>query len=284
MRRVVALGVLVGVAAAGAPSGQRQTATLFEGARLIVGDGRAIESGAFVVENGRLIAVGERNAVRAPVGAARVDLTGKTVMPALVNAHVHLVRDREADEDLVALMRDRGVAIIPNMAISENGTHASPPEWLDDPLLGEVTAPDDLTRIRASFGVRTPQAVERATNTYRGMERSLARLNAAGVKIAFGTDAGALRDHVHAFTDHRELHLMVRAGLTPMEAIVAATRGSAGLAGLDDHGTLAAGKSADFIVLDANPLDDIRNTRRIGQVYLRGAQVDRQKLRSSWGR
>jgi imidazolonepropionase-like amidohydrolase len=127
----------------------------------------------------------------------------------------------------------------------------------------------------ASFNGRNPQAVERAAATFRGMERSVARMKAAGVKFAFGTDAGAVRDHVHAFTDHRELDIMVRAGLTPMEAISAATSGSAELIGLTDLGALTPGKSADFIVLDANPLDDIRNTRRIAAVYLRGAQVSR---------
>jgi imidazolonepropionase-like amidohydrolase len=444
------LAALFVALAAAVPVGQTPSATLFEGARLIPGDGRGpVERSAFLVQNGRIAAVGEQGKVSAPAGAGRIDLTGKTVMPALVNAHVHLgfqrgavfaaenytrdniadqlqryayagvaavlslgtdpapipddmraaqragtlggalfrmagrgiappdagpanaamkpsaygvtteaearaavreqaargvdvikiwvddrngsvpklspelaravideaharklkviahifyladakwlaearvdgfahlVRDREADEELVALMRKHDVTIIPNMAISENGTYTAPPEWIDDPLLRDVTSPDDLARIRASFASRTPQAAERATATFRGMERSVARMKSAGVRIAFGTDAGAVRDHVHAFTDHRELHLMVRAGLTPMEAIVAATRGAADLVGLTDHGTIAAGKSASFIVLDANPLDDIRNTRRISRVYLRGAEIEREKLRSSWGR
>jgi imidazolonepropionase-like amidohydrolase len=70
---------------------------------------------------------------------------------------------------------------------------------------------------------------------------------------------------------------MVIAGMTPMQVIVAATRNSAEFLRMTDAGTLQAGKSADFIVLDANPLDDITNTRRISAVVLRGAAVDRSQ-------
>jgi imidazolonepropionase-like amidohydrolase len=91
------------------------------------------------------------------------------------------------------------------------------------------------------------------------------------VRIAVGTDGNT------PWAPHAEMADMVAAGMTPMQVIVAATRNGAEFLRMTDAGTLAAGKSADFIVLDANPLDDITNTRRIASVYLRGAAVDRSR-------
>ena len=102
--------------------------------------------------------------------------------------------------------------------------------------------------------------------------RNLARLNQAGATIAFGTDGST------PWAVHQEMEDMVRSGMTPAQVIVAATRNSAGLMQITDIGTVAVGKSADFIVLDANPLDEITNTRRIATVYLRGMEVNRDAL------
>ena len=106
--------------------------------------------------------------------------------------------------------------------------------------------------------------------------RNLARESKEGILIALGTDGDVPWAH------HLEMEDMVAAGMTPAQVIVASTRNAAQVLKLRDLGTVAAGKSADFIVLDANPLDNITNTRRIAAVYLRGTTVDRAALRARW--
>jgi imidazolonepropionase-like amidohydrolase len=106
--------------------------------------------------------------------------------------------------------------------------------------------------------------------------RNLARENKEGILIALGTDGNVPWAH------HLEMEDMVAAGMTPTQVIVASTRNAAQVLKLSDLGTVAVGKSADFIVLDANPLDNITNTRRMASVYLRGTAVDRAALRARW--
>ncbi len=195
-----------------------------------------------------------------------------------IDAFAHLVRDQEMDDESVALVKQHHVFMMPNLGLAESRTHAEPSSWLDDPLYRETTPAALVEHVRASYAQRTPAAVEAAQKTYRIMQRNLAKLNAAGAVIGFGADSGAVPDYFHAYNTHRELQLMVEAGMTPAQVLTAVTVTSAEFLRLQDHGTLDAGKSADFLVLDADPLREVANTRKISKVYLRGEELDRQKL------
>jgi imidazolonepropionase-like amidohydrolase len=108
--------------------------------------------------------------------------------------------------------------------------------------------------------------VKKARDFYQLQARNLAKINAAGVRIALGTDSG----ETVGWTVHQELTDLVAAGMTPAQVITAATKTAAEVVRIDQLGTIAPTKSADFLVLDANPLENINNTRRISKVYLRG--------------
>jgi len=407
------LGLLL-VTARPTPVAAQATAggvTVFEGATLIVGDGSApIENAVFIVNGTRFTQIGRAGQVQVPAGARRVDLSGKTVMPAIIDTHTHLatdrerlvdqlqrkayygvgvaislgqdtsdvafrvreetipnaarfrtagrgitmpepgrteapywvttvadsrkavqelaarkvdlikiwvddrngmykkltpelygaiideahknglrvtahifaledakgllragidafahgVRDRDIDDDFVNMMRQRpAVVLVPNLPGRGVATDLG---WLGDSVPAE-----ELQRLQAAATDRPS-----VQQTFGIQARNLAKLNAVGVRIALGTDGSASWAH------HLEMEDMVAAGMTPAQVIVAATRNAADLLKLTDAGTVAAGKSADFLVLDANPLNDIKNTRRIADVYLRGTTVDRTALRARW--
>jgi imidazolonepropionase-like amidohydrolase len=431
------------------PSG----AVLYEGGRLIVGDGSApIEGGALVVQNARITAIGRQGNVKAPAGAARVDLAGKTVMPTMINVHVHIgyegyttwgaenytprnVLDhlqREAfygtavtqsvgsspTDASIQFQRDQQAGkfppasryfFMPGMAPVGGGPDAVLREatsalrvinevstaqearaavqamankkiksvkiWVDDrrgtypkmtpevyhavideahkhqmmvhahattlldqkavvragadvlvhlvqgekldeeyltllkekkPYWATVIGLGDPTGVCANdpfFEVALPSkviATIRATTERRPLapscgppsptaarrEEILAynfpRMIASGARIVLGTDTGIQPGHTFGSGEHVELARWVQLGLTPSQAIVAATGRPAELMGLVDTGTLAIGKRADFIVLDANPLENILNTRKISSVYLDGAKFDRDAMLAKW--
>jgi len=404
---VLAVGYLTQVINAQQPP----SATVFEGARLITGDGSApVADSAFVVENGRFTAVGRKGQVKAPEGAAHVDLTGKTVIPAIIDAHKHLALTRDALVDqlqhfayygigaTMSLGQDTGDEVykvraetIPNAAryrtagrgitgtepgrsqapfwvtseaevrkdvdemaakkvdiikfwvddrdhtvtklspelyragIDEahkkglrtiahiftledakgvlragidNFAHSvrdkdvddeyiklvkSKPNFIVDPNLPDRGVKVDRSWLRDSMTDGEFQKVQADTKDdpkaqqFFGIQcRNLGRLNKEGIKVSLGSDGGI------PWAAHEEMADMAGCGMTPAQVIVAATRNAAELMKLEDAGTVAVRKSADFVVLDANPLDDITNTRRISSVYLRGSQVDRAALRAKW--
>ncbi len=389
--------------------GQTPTATVFEGARLITGDGSApIENAAFVVEGSRFTQVGRAGQIKAPAGAALVNLAGKTVIPGLIDTHTHMPETREALVDALQRKAFYGVSVVMSLGTDPGdvalkmrneripgaarllsaGRGITMPEegrttvpywvttdaearkavqelaaqkvdfvkiWVDDrngkykkltpELYGAVIDEAHKHKLRVTVhvyyledakglfragidafahGVRdldvddelmamvkkrpdfvlVPNMPDRgvatdmswlkdsvsadqlkklqagatdrpeAQKTFGIQARNLAKFNAAGAKIALGTDGNV------AWSQHVEMEDMVASGMTPAQVIVAATRNGAQLLALKDHGTVAAGMSADFVVLDANPIDDIKNTRKIADVYIRGAKVDRAGMRT----
>jgi imidazolonepropionase-like amidohydrolase len=151
------------------------------------------------------------------------------------------------------------------------------------PLITETVRPEQIARLQQRFPQRDPGQLARSTVSWERLARGVVKLSAAGVKIGVGTDGGGQQgDQFLGWTMHTELENLVAAGMTPAQVIVAATRTTAEILGLDDLGMVAADKSADFVVLDANPLDDITNSRKISQVYLRGVIIDRVRLRAGF--
>lgn len=182
------------------------------------------------------------------------------------------------------LCLEKGCGFAPTLSIVQNNWHfAEHPELLEDPELRAVMNPRVLERWsdeETRAGVLAADGFEGRKLSFRHMQDFVKTLHDHGIQVALGTDSGTPNVPM-GWGTHHELELYVEAGLTPMETLVAATATGARRmppVGEADFGTLTAGMSADLIVLNADPLADIRNTLQIDRVMLRGEWVDRDAL------
>lgn len=196
----------------------------------------------------------------------------------------HGIRDKPIDADLIQLMKQRQAWYIATLALDDsNFIYAERPELLADPTIARWMHPamkalisDPAWRARA---LASPGA-QAAKRDVAMNKTNLLAVYKAGIPIGFGSDSGVgLR--VPGLAEHRELQLMVDAGLTPLESLTIATSNAARLLKLEDRGVVRAGMLADLVVLDASPLDDIRNTLKISSVLHRGRVVSRDTVAAS---
>ncbi len=202
----------------------------------------------------------------------------KALVDAGVNVLAHSIRDAAVDSALINAMKSHNVSYIPTLELDESFfLYADRPALIQDAFVARALSPqvrDMISNPEWREKVEHDPKTAKDRKAFTTALKNLKAMQDSGVNIAMGTDSGATPLRIQGFAEHLELALMVEAGLTPMQALVAATKGSAGVAGAAKLGTLEPGNVADFIVLDANPLDDIRNSRKISAVWHNGKQLD----------
>lgn len=199
----------------------------------------------------------------------------KGLLTSGVDNLAHSIRDTEVDEVAINMIREADICLTPTLTRElSTFVYAGTPDFFDAPFLRERVEPDLLTRL-VDDGRNLTDSEIRQGQTYLDMaKQNLARLHAAGVRIAMGTDSGVSPGRIPGFFEHLEMAMMAESGMTPMAIIHAATGAAASCMGIDEHlGTLEPGKWADFIVLEANPLDDILNTQTLESVWIAGNRV-----------
>lgn len=195
-----------------------------------------------------------------------------------VDIIAHSIRDSVIDDHLVAEMKRKGVGYIPTLSLDEfSFVYSRSPEWVDDPFFKASLEPgvyEMITSEQFRENVRNSPGYARNIAGFETALANLKKIAAGGVLVAMGTDSGALPVRAQGFSEHLELELMVQAGLTPLEAITAATHNAAVMLKIGDRfGTIETGKMADLLILDADPSTDIKNSRRIASVYKAGTEL-----------
>jgi imidazolonepropionase-like amidohydrolase len=206
------------------------------------------------------------------------------LLDAGVDVIAHSVRDQDVDAPLIAEIKRRDVGYMPTLTrdLAIFVYESTPPFFTDPfflrrvdfyrPQMMQLSEPAQQEKIRNN---KEAQATKEAL---KQGSRNLKTLADAGVSIGLGTDSGINLGQWQGYFEHMEMEMMVKAGLTPMQALVAATGGAAHVWRLEQNlGTIQAGKQADLLVLNANPLTDIRNTRKIDSIWIGGHKLAQVK-------
>jgi imidazolonepropionase-like amidohydrolase len=198
----------------------------------------------------------------------------------LVNADVdfiaHSVRDQEVDDELIGLLKERNVCLTPTLTREMvSFVYEEVPEFFEDPFFLKEVDPEIIVQLKdpaRQQRVRDSKAAQAYKQALVVASKNVKTLADNGVTVAFGTDSGP-PSRFQGYFEHLEMELMAEAGLTPMQILTAASGNAARCLGLDGLGTLTAGNWADFVVLNEDPLADIKNTRSIESVWIAGNEV-----------
>jgi len=202
----------------------------------------------------------------------------KQLVAAGLDGLAHSVRDKEVDDELIRLLKEKKTFAVATLVREESTfIYATPPAFLDDPFFNRWIDPEIIKQLKdPAYGARIKADPDfsKFPGQLAMAKKNLKKLSDAGVHIAFGSDSGP-PSRFQGFFEHRELELMVEAGLTPAQALQAATSNAATALRISgDFGALTKGKRADMILLDADPLADIRNTRKINKVWISGREMN----------
>jgi imidazolonepropionase-like amidohydrolase len=210
----------------------------------------------------------------------------KGVLKAGADYIAHSVRDLPVDDEFIQLMKRRNIFYCPTFTRELSVfVYAETPSFFKDPFfmkeadMGEVGRMEDA---KYQETMRNDKAAQWYKEHLEVALRNLKKVSDAGIGIAMGTDSGGGPGRFQGYFEHLELEYEAKAGLTPMQVLVSAASGAAKAMQISDQvGTLEPGKIADLVVLTANPLDDIRNTRKIDSVWLGGNRVTQKGTSSS---
>ncbi len=205
----------------------------------------------------------------------------KDLVKAGIDGFVSSIRDREVDDALISAMKDKNVFLAPALTAAEaKFIYADKPDWLGEQTMREVYPAKLAGYLMDSYSIgkfrRNPE-IGSLREQYATALKNVKKLSAAGVRIALGTNSGSA-DTYPGYFELREMIAMADAGMQPMDVIKAATSVPAGVLGLNDLGSIAVGKAADFLAMPNNPLEKMSNIKDLGQLYLNGAEQERSAL------